>query len=44
MVPTFGDTLGKTSMDGTKDVIIPLSTLVTLKLVDGSFSIDSTKY
>ncbi len=36
--------LSKTSMDGAKDVTTPLSTLVSLKLADGSSSVDSTEY
>jgi hypothetical protein len=31
-------------MDGAKDVTTPLSTSVSLKLADGSSSVDSTKY
>jgi hypothetical protein len=38
------DMLSKTSMDGAKDVTTPLSTLVSLKLADGSSSVDSTEY
>uniref|UniRef100_A0A2N9F5Y1 CCHC-type domain-containing protein n=1 Tax=Fagus sylvatica TaxID=28930 RepID=A0A2N9F5Y1_FAGSY len=38
------DMLSKTSMDGAKDVTTPLSTSVSLKLADGSSSVDSTEY
>ena len=38
------DMLSKTSMDGAKDVTTPLTTSVSLKLADGSSSVDSTEY
>jgi len=38
------DLLAKTSMDGAKDVTTPLYTSVSLKLADGSSSVDSTEY
>jgi hypothetical protein len=38
------DMLSKTSMAGAKDVTTPLSTSVSLKLADGSSSVDSTEY
>ena len=38
------DILAKTSMDGAKDVTTPFSTSISLKLADGSSSVDSTEY
>jgi hypothetical protein len=38
------DILAKTSMDGAKDVTTPFSTSISLKLANGSSSVDSTEY